>query len=508
MENLSANDSLLQADIANRNYQNYSPSTSCSLSTSGSVYSLSSSPNSINSYGVAHESPCNGNRSMPSTPPSCKRRGSEPVISQYTHHYHRSQNSPEYLNSSMSDENNASVRCDAEINCARPLNRFFPDGVVDILNKWFYENQNYPYPDENMTNILAKEANISAKQVRKWFANKRVRSNKCYKQTFRIRKDLQKVHINRRQTKSVSDGESLHTSQLNYYDDAFEDDNKQHMSPDMNTVKYIWNHSDHMSTGSSASNSPPSYNIYNSPIVKAEPSTFYQQQQHQSPTGMSHSYSLNSFEQLQQSAASGQNNMAALYNPLFLMNILQNPSMALQAVLANRLISLNNNNSESTNDQVNDLSHSIQSTPIQKRKTHLSNRFHSESYNSKAPTSNLHLIREVPNDNVSHHINSVKSEATNGSLQQNTCHQGMNISNLRDLLIAKSTNQNDSTCSNKSSVRSSFSLDELSTSINSTHLNQSFTNQSAAHTNTNESPVAVKQEPVKKINFGDISSLI
>ena len=196
MDNLSANDSLLQGEIASqRTYQSYSPATSCSLSTSGSTYSLSSSPNSLNSYGpgMAHEG----------TPPSGggKRRGSEPVISQYTHHYHRRQNSPEYLNSSLSDENNASMR-EAELGGARPVNRFFPDGVVDILNKWFYENQSYPYPDEGMTNVLAKEANISAKQVRKWFANKRVRSNKCYKQTFRVRKDLQqpKVHINRRQT--------------------------------------------------------------------------------------------------------------------------------------------------------------------------------------------------------------------------------------------------------------------------------------------------------------------
>jgi len=408
----------------------------------------------------------------------------------------------------MSDENNVSVRCDAEINCARPLNRFFPDGVVDILNKWFYENQNYPYPDENMTNILAKEANISAKQVRKWFANKRVRSNKCYKQTFRIRKDLQKVHINRRQTKSVSDGESLHNSQLNYYDDAFEDENKQHQSPDMNARKYIWNHSDQMSTGSSASSSPSSYNVYNSPVIKAEPNSFYQQHHQQQeasgPTGMSHSYSLNSFEQLQQSAAqSGQNNLAALYNPLFLMNILQNPSMALQAVLANRLISLNNNNADNTNDQVNDLSQ-IQSTPIQKRKTHLSNRFHSESFNSKAPTSNLHFIQEVPTDTQNHQIHSVKSEATN-------CHHGVYTagpnSNLRDLVIAKSTDQNDSTCSNKSSVRSSFSLDELSTSINSTQFNQSLRTAAQKTINTTESsPVAVK--PIKKINFGDISSLI
>lgn len=49
-------------------------------------------------------------------------------------------------------------------------------------------NQDYPYPDENTTNLLAKEANISSKQVRKWFANKRVRSNKCVKQNSRSKK--------------------------------------------------------------------------------------------------------------------------------------------------------------------------------------------------------------------------------------------------------------------------------------------------------------------------------
>jgi hypothetical protein len=69
------------------------------------------------------------------------------------------------------------------------VNRFFPDKVVDVLNKWFFENQEYPYPDDNMTNVLARDANISAKQVRKWFANKRVRSNKCLKTTCRTKKD-------------------------------------------------------------------------------------------------------------------------------------------------------------------------------------------------------------------------------------------------------------------------------------------------------------------------------
>ncbi len=133
---------------------------------------------------------------------------------------------------------------------------------------------------------------------------------------------------------------------MNYYDDAFEDE-----KPEINSrSSYHWSHGDHMSnissSGSSASSSPPSYNIYNSPIIKGEP-TFYQPEGNKFPNGhhnigMSHSYSLSSFEQLQQNAASSQSSLAALYNPLFLMNILQNPSMALQAVLANRLISLNN----------------------------------------------------------------------------------------------------------------------------------------------------------------------
>ena len=46
----------------------------------------------------------------------------------------------------------------------------------------------YPYPDDTTCLILAKEANISTKQVRKWFANKRVRSNRCFKQIYRNKK--------------------------------------------------------------------------------------------------------------------------------------------------------------------------------------------------------------------------------------------------------------------------------------------------------------------------------
>ncbi len=192
MERINASDSLLQSDLATRHLQNYSPTTS--YSSSGSTYSFSSSPISTTAY------PPNALSQNDLIHHQAKRRTSESSI-QFSSHY--MDNSDNYLNSSINDEHNASDRSFQSY--SRPVNRFFPDGVVDILNKWFYENQNYPYPDENMTNFLAKEANISPKQVRKWFANKRVRSNKCYKQTFRIRRvdstlQQQSRHHNRRLT--------------------------------------------------------------------------------------------------------------------------------------------------------------------------------------------------------------------------------------------------------------------------------------------------------------------
>jgi hypothetical protein len=36
--------------------------------------------------------------------------------------------------------------------------RFLGLRAVSILNKWFNENRDYPYPDETITDLLAKEA--------------------------------------------------------------------------------------------------------------------------------------------------------------------------------------------------------------------------------------------------------------------------------------------------------------------------------------------------------------
>lgn len=36
--------------------------------------------------------------------------------------------------------------------------RFLSNKAVALLNKWFIENRDYPYPDEATTDLLAKEA--------------------------------------------------------------------------------------------------------------------------------------------------------------------------------------------------------------------------------------------------------------------------------------------------------------------------------------------------------------
>jgi len=352
-------------------------------------------------------------------------------------------NSDNYLNSSINDENNASDRSFQTY--SRPVNRFFPDGVVDILNKWFYENQNYPYPDENMTNFLAKEANISPKQVRKWFANKRVRSNKCYKQTFRIRRvdsTLQQSsrHINRRQTKSVSDSESLQLQQSCFYSNVIDDD--QSVSPDRKS--YTWQDQHTNSSPSSSTSSSPTSFASSSPISKNNDNNnpFFSTNQFEHTNNVHQPDSLNRSRSM--------NGFNSLYNPYFLMNFLQNPSMALQAVLANRLITRNNN---CINDQMSDVCNSISMqspAKVNRRKPHLLNIFLNDSYKA----SNLHLIEEVTPSMGEESQILIKSE------EAKSCFKDLSMDSKR---MANSN----STCSNIKPMRSSFSLEELSSSFNS-----------------------------------------
>ena len=51
-----------------------------------------------------------------------------------------------------------------------------PDEAVDILNDWFDDHVNNPYPAMEEKERLAKQGNITVKQVNAWFSNRRNRS--------------------------------------------------------------------------------------------------------------------------------------------------------------------------------------------------------------------------------------------------------------------------------------------------------------------------------------------
>ena len=64
-----------------------------------------------------------------------------------------------------------------------------PDEAVDILNEWFDNHLNTPYPQIEEKERLAKAGNITVKQVNAWFSNRRNRSQNTKPK--RIKRDLE-----------------------------------------------------------------------------------------------------------------------------------------------------------------------------------------------------------------------------------------------------------------------------------------------------------------------------
>lgn len=188
----------------------------------------------------------------------------------------------EYSDSSMIDDFENSMVSNTARDMAMNIrvNRFFPESVVKILNKWFEENQDYPYPDDNMTNALAKEANISAKQVRKWFANKRVRSNKCSKQVTRRRKASSRRHL-----KSIGEFDSMRTAQdpngMNFYDDLTRAPYDSKMSKSNSISAWLSNSIPEPSGEEAFFNEEPESAFLNNP--QALNQQHFQPHQHQQP---------------------------------------------------------------------------------------------------------------------------------------------------------------------------------------------------------------------------------
>lgn len=116
-------------------------------------------------------------------------------------------------------------------------------------------------------------------------------------------------------------------------------------SPEMSDRKYfMWqeNMANQTSSESSVSNSPSGFSY--SPKNESQQNCFNQMPFDMS-SSMSYSPDKTSHSTANSSPSSNNNALASLYNPYFLVNLLQNPSMALQAVIANRLISMNQTDS-------------------------------------------------------------------------------------------------------------------------------------------------------------------
>ncbi|CAF2438281.1 unnamed protein product [Rotaria sp. Silwood2] len=131
------------------------------------------------------------------------------------HHYHSTPLRSQQIHSHIRHPSTSSSTCSSPINQERshsPVDdkecrntRFLGSRAVTVLNHWFQSNRDYPYPDDERTDRLAREAGITQKQVKKWFANKRVRSQMCYKPLYRSRKsrNLSSIRQNQNQVPSV-----------------------------------------------------------------------------------------------------------------------------------------------------------------------------------------------------------------------------------------------------------------------------------------------------------------
>ena len=47
--------------------------------------------------------------------------------------------------------------------------------AISIMERWYQQNEEHPYPNQDTTQLLATSGNISPEQVKKWFANRRLR---------------------------------------------------------------------------------------------------------------------------------------------------------------------------------------------------------------------------------------------------------------------------------------------------------------------------------------------
>lgn len=97
--------------------------------------------------------------------------------------------------------NAATVSCSDEKTSTRPTSS---NTIAHrIMNNWYERNKEHPYPSYDTAEVIAKAGGITVEQVKKWFANKRLR----HKNT----KHITEIAKRRKRSRTVSQDDILYT---------------------------------------------------------------------------------------------------------------------------------------------------------------------------------------------------------------------------------------------------------------------------------------------------------
>ena len=89
--------------------------------------------------------------------------------------------------------------------CNKPLDH----QAVTVLNTWYLENESNPYPTARCIRQIAKDTGLAHAQIRKWLANRRLRSSNTYKKAGRMNPLRYHTIERKRLSEEVQDKEHL-----------------------------------------------------------------------------------------------------------------------------------------------------------------------------------------------------------------------------------------------------------------------------------------------------------
>lgn len=78
--------------------------------------------------------------------------------------------------------------------------------AVRIMTNWYQRNSEHPYPSYETASVMAKTGGISVEQVKKWFANQRIRQGDT--------KHISQIAKRRKRSRTVSEDDILLTGAL------------------------------------------------------------------------------------------------------------------------------------------------------------------------------------------------------------------------------------------------------------------------------------------------------